>query len=323
MKSHYKAILIFFLSLSFIFGEDKILLPLKYKDKCYIFSSLTGEKLAYFSCEEIGKQSKDLIPVKFNGKWGYVNERGEWLIKPEYDYADNFYSELARVEKDHKYGFIDKKGNIVINFSYIYAGNFLENDLAPVQCDNKHNFYYGYINKKGEMIIPCEFQTAYEFRNNIARTRKWDLYGYIFYDKVNNRKAILQNFQFRLAGDFGSNYTYVLKEKGFAYIKPDGQIKKILEPYIIPDNFSFTDPLAKIQNLNIGWYGYIDKEFKEVIPTIFLNAEEFYLGFAKVLGPPFYQNIHVEREKVLKFYKESLFEEFFIDVLGRRITFWD
>ncbi|GIX40711.1 MAG: hypothetical protein KatS3mg129_0444 [Leptospiraceae bacterium] len=300
-----------------------IFLPLKKENRCYIFSSLTGEKLSYFECEDIGKQSKDLIPVKFKGKWGYINGKGIWIIEPKFDFADNFYKDLARVRINQKYGFINKKGEVVIDLKFRYAGSFIDNDIAPIQCNEDKNDLYGYIDITGKIIIPCEFQNAYEFINNVARARKWDLYGYIFYDNKDKKRKILQNFQYKLAGDFGTTITYVLKKNGFVFIEPDGKIKKQLDSSLVPDSFSFTDPLAKIQDLNTGWYGYIDKEFRIQIPAIFLKAEMFYLGYAKVIGPKIYQNIDIDVKEVEESYKKNNYEEFYIDTLGRRITFWD
>jgi len=70
-------------------------------------------------------------------------------------------------------------------------------------------------------------------------------------------------------------------------------------------------------------YGFYDKNLKEIIPPIFLEAETFYLGFAKVVGPKNYQNIYINISEVLKSYERSEYEEFYIDTLGRRITFAD
>ncbi len=321
--------LIFF-CVEFLFSREHIFLPLIKNEKnnkkiCYIFSGLTGEKLSYFGCEDIGKQSKDLIAVKQNGKWGYVNYLGDWEILPQFDFADSFYNDLARVEKNDKYMFINKKGEIIIDIRYLYVGNFYFSELAPVQCEENKNYYYGYINKKGNLIIPCMYQIAYEFYNNIARVRQWDLYGYIVYDSKKLKYRLLQNFMYRLAGDFTQSITYVLKDDKFVYINPEGEIKKKLEKNIIPDNFSLTDPFGKFQDLNNGWYGYWDLNFDVILPPIFLEGENFYLSYAKVKGPKFYidKKSIKDHKEILNAYRENNIEEFYIDTSGRRITFWD
>lgn len=320
-------ILLFFLNILYSNDLNQIIyLPLIKEQNnrkiCYIFSSLTGEILSNLECEDTGKQSKDLIPLKFKNKWGYVNQFGTWVISPEFDFADNFYSDLARVVKNNKYGFIDKQGNVVIDFIFPYAGNFMEGEeLTPFQCDEKNHYLFGYIDKQGKIVIPCEFQMAYDFRNKIAKARKWDLYGYISYDNKNRIKKILQNFSYRLAGDYGNSITYVLRNDKFFFISTYGKLLKILENHYIPGNFSITDPLANFQDLKSGYFGYFDTTFKIIIPPIFLEAEEFYLGFAKVKGPVDYHNKDYDTNLLLLKYKEKKFEEFYIDTLGRRITF--
>lgn len=325
------SLMLFFATKSLLFPnelDEIIYLPLikehKNKKICYIFSSKIGKPISSLECEDIGKQSKDLIPVKFKSKWGFVNSEGIWVITPEYDFADNFYSNLARVKKNNKFGFIDKRGNLIIEFKFLYAGNFFEGeDYAPYQCGEEKNYLFGYINKKGNVIIPCEFQMAYDFRNHVAKARKWDLYGYISFDSKNKTKRILQNFSFRLAGDFGNFITYVFRDDFFYYISVYGKTIKKLEPHFVPGNFSVTDPLGIFQDLTTGYYGYIDTSINIVIPPIFLEAEEFYLGYAKVIGPSHYQNIDDDSKRIITQYREKLYEEFYINRSGKRITMWN
>ncbi|MBQ3656838.1 MAG: WG repeat-containing protein [Bacteroidales bacterium] len=39
----------------------------------------------------------ELIPVKQNDKWGYINHKGEFVINPQFDDAECFFDNLARV----------------------------------------------------------------------------------------------------------------------------------------------------------------------------------------------------------------------------------
>ena len=57
-----------------------------------------------------------------DGKYGYINERGEMVIPCQYDSAGNFSSNgLARVKIDGKYGYINEKGEVVIPAEYSYV----------------------------------------------------------------------------------------------------------------------------------------------------------------------------------------------------------
>lgn len=64
---------------------------------------------------EIGYQSEGLIDAKIND-WGVVNEEGEWVVDPSYDYISEYYpfgrngKILASARKDGKLTWLDENG---------------------------------------------------------------------------------------------------------------------------------------------------------------------------------------------------------------------
>ncbi len=66
----------------------------------------TFERAGYF--DESG-----LAAVKSDGKYGYINTKGEYVISPKYDYAERFYNGFAKVVDNGIMQVIDKKGNVV------------------------------------------------------------------------------------------------------------------------------------------------------------------------------------------------------------------
>jgi len=82
-----------------------------------------------------------------NGKWGFINQKGEQIIPFLYDDASYFTEGLALVKKDDKYGYINEKNEIVIPFIYD-DGALFENGKAWVQVGDKQFK----INKLGEEI---------------------------------------------------------------------------------------------------------------------------------------------------------------------------
>ncbi|ECC1273812.1 WG repeat-containing protein, partial [Campylobacter coli] len=52
--------------------------------------------------------------VKLNGRWGFIDRSGKFVIKPKFDSIWDFSEGLAKVKLNGKYGFIDKSGKIVI-----------------------------------------------------------------------------------------------------------------------------------------------------------------------------------------------------------------
>ena len=69
---------------------------------------------------------------------------------------------LAEVEKDGKWGYIDEKGEEVISCQYDDVGSFTENGLAAVQKGDT----WSYIDTTGEEVIslPEEIVEAGRFK---------------------------------------------------------------------------------------------------------------------------------------------------------------
>ena len=84
-----------------------------------------------------------------NGKWGFINEKGEEVIPFIYEDTTYFHKDYVAVKKDGKWGFINQKGERIIPFLYDDASYFTEG-LALVKKDDK----YGYINDKNETVLP-------------------------------------------------------------------------------------------------------------------------------------------------------------------------
>jgi len=55
-----------------------------------------------------------LSNFKINGKWGFVDKKGNIVIEPKFEYASQFTNGLAYAEINEKSGFINKNGTFVI-----------------------------------------------------------------------------------------------------------------------------------------------------------------------------------------------------------------
>lgn len=119
-------------------------------------------------CGYIDEQRNWVIEPKFGAPMCYwKDDKGEY----NYDYHCRFYSSrfsegLAAVEyEENKTGYINKKGELVIKDFYGDAGAFSEG-LAAAKKEGSYK--YGYIDKTGSWVIPPQFTEAGEFKNGIA-----------------------------------------------------------------------------------------------------------------------------------------------------------
>lgn len=106
----------------------------------------------------------ELIPVKYNALWGYVDDMGKTVIPFMFDKADSFKEGLAAVEINHKYvdyfksyhGFINTQGKMVIDvdIKYKIESGFWKGkatiEINP--CVPGKDNYWQDINKRGEYI---------------------------------------------------------------------------------------------------------------------------------------------------------------------------
>src|SRR5258705_10810529 len=60
-----------------------------------------------------------LRPIQQDGKWGYIDSVGRVVIKPQFEWAEEFSEGLAAFQnKDGKHGYVDQTGKIVIEAKF-------------------------------------------------------------------------------------------------------------------------------------------------------------------------------------------------------------
>jgi hypothetical protein len=200
-----------------------------------------------------------------DGKFGYIDKLGKFVIAPQFFIAQDFFEGLAavRVEQttDSKYGYIDRAGHMVIAPRFHQAGPFSEG-LAAVETSvrivgNKAvDSAWGFIDKAGVLKIPETYNFAGNFSEGLARVAmKLDLsMGYV--DR--NGKMIIP-VKFTQASDFSEGLATVCSDECF-YIDRSGLA--VLTD--IHATWPFSDGLAVVgfQNPQV----YIDKKGRVIAP---------------------------------------------------------
>jgi len=92
-------------------------------------------------------------------KFGYVDAKGEWIVKASYLKAKNFNEGFAAVRTTDKWGFINKKGEMIFEEQAKAIRNF-KNGFAAVQ--NMQGLW-GFINTKGEWVIEAQYTRVRDF----------------------------------------------------------------------------------------------------------------------------------------------------------------
>ncbi|MDR3219473.1 MAG: WG repeat-containing protein [Dysgonamonadaceae bacterium] len=128
------------------------------------------------------KTDGDIYPVCENrriffnselAKYGYADEKGNIVIKPQFDKAQNFSEGLAAVcfkeNYIEKWGFIDLTGKLVIPATYkLKPGRFSEGLAAVRIGESESDYEMAYIDKTGKRVIENKPWNLNEFHNGYA-----------------------------------------------------------------------------------------------------------------------------------------------------------
>ncbi len=116
-----------------------------------------------------------------NGKFGFVNKENKFVVKPEYEAAQNAPGDYFFVCKDkngHKCAYMNKKTKkLLTEFKYLGCGNgdisegFYDGMAKVVIVDENGDWKTGYIDEKGEEVIPARYYYGSPFKNGIAEVQ--------------------------------------------------------------------------------------------------------------------------------------------------------
>lgn len=114
--------------------------------------------------------------------YGYIDTSGDIVVKPQFEYANDFSDGLAVVKPTGGgYAIINKDGKVLKTFNFNYLGNFKDGLLV---YQEKQDSKYGYIDEKGNIVIKPQFTYAQDFKEgrgvvNISQDPIVNQYGLI------------------------------------------------------------------------------------------------------------------------------------------------
>ena len=233
--------------------------------------------------------SEGLAYVVVNGKWGFIDQTGAVIIKPQFDDVGCFKNGMAPVEKNGKWGYVDRTGNVVIDFTWDWACDFYEG-RALVMLNKR----WGYIDANGNAVIKPQFGRAHSFSDGLALVRVDDGkkdWGYI---DANGRWIIKLSINpvYHPLGDFkdGLAHVHVLlgqHPKGGVMVE-DGYIDKtgkvVLKPIIDGQASEFYEGLAqfRVTSYALEKYGFFNRDGSIAIEPKFDYAGHFSEGLVPV-----------------------------------------
>ena len=145
-----------------------------------------------------------LARVIKNNLYGFINEYGNEVIKPRFQYVDNFKENRARYKQGNKFGFIDTKGIPITDAIYNDCGQFNEG-MAWVKYRNK----YSYIDLNGYKPFTYEFTFVTNFVNKMAIVANSDYQAAV----MNQKGARVSEFYNSLVQIIDIPHIFLFKKK--------------------------------------------------------------------------------------------------------------
>lgn len=143
----------------------------------YGYINENGDFVIQAQYDGVGNFSCGLALVQTGEKHYFIDTTGKMINSAGFDEARDFRNNYARVKKDNVWGLIDRSGNFVIQPTYYHLGDVAANGLLSfkLQSGGKE----GFINTKNERVINPEYDNVTDFNNGVACVEIGDKMGAI------------------------------------------------------------------------------------------------------------------------------------------------
>lgn len=209
-------------------------------------------------------------------KYGYINDKGDFIIKPMYDFAYDFQDNgLAIVQEKSLFGIIDPSGKYVVKPRYGSIEQFSEG--RAVVADND---VFKVIDEKGKELTTKPYSFIGRFKEGRATTSATEQQGKELYGYLDRGGKEIVPPKYESAGDYNNGKAVVkVKDNQYALIGLNGQMLKNYNYAFVGD---FGDGLLAFKQSDEGKFGYIDQNGTIVIPPKYTGAQPFSNGKAIV-----------------------------------------
>jgi len=214
--------------------------------------------------------SGHLFPITVDGRQGFIDDRGQVVIEPRYEFLWGFSEGLASVWVEKKAGYINTRGEVVIKPRFRYARAFSEG-FAGVETESGWTF----IDRTGQPITAETFEAVHDFSDGVAPVQVAGVWGYI-----NSSGVFLIPPQYRLAWPFSNGRAVVYPVHDWRCQVIDATGAVVLQPE--GTDCRGSGPIAIRAGAYGTKYGYVTATGEPLTSFSFDWAEAFRDGLASV-----------------------------------------
>lgn len=224
--------------------------------------------------------SDALYPINLNNHWGLMNQDGQVIVYPRFDWTDYSYEGTSRYVDEGKTGFLrgdpaddDDPNEFFIKARYEYADRF-SSGAAIVMDEDR----WGLIDKAGKELLPMQYDGVLRMQDGFAAVEKDGLCGF-----VNRAGKLTIPMQFQRVRSFHNGYAAVMLDSGqWAYIDKRGKVVWQDNSAKVQQLGDFHEQYARVRvktKAGAKW-GYLTKSFRLQIDPVFEDARDFSNGYA-------------------------------------------
>ncbi len=223
--------------------------------------------------------------VKPEGKkeWGYINDKGEFLIDPIYRKCYKFSEDgLAPIYEKKKFSFINTKGEVlkteVEGFKLIEVFGIGLQGYNDGMVAIRMGDHWGYLDTNGKLVIDTKYDKASVFSDGYATVKKGD--DFFVINKTGVETVVTAPNVYNLKKFSEGLAPYNDPEKNNGFIGTDGKVA-IAADFMAVGYFIDGLAWAKTKDKKVG---FINKKGEWAIEAKFLKAHNFdpVSGLAKV-----------------------------------------
>ncbi|MEM1353707.1 MAG: WG repeat-containing protein [Planctomycetota bacterium] len=218
----------------------------------------------------------DMYPIELNGNWGLMNQDGEIICFPQFQWTDYGYEGLARAVHNEKTGYITGNGSWVIEPVFDSADRFV--DGTAVVGDGQR---FGVIDLSGRFVLPMEFDGVLRFQDGFAGVMRHGRCGF-----VDRRGKVVVPLQFKAVRSFHNGFAAVQTPDGrWGYIDKRGRLVWLDESGRVTLLGDFHEGLARVKATlrdGVERWGYLTLAHRFAIDPAYEDARDFHNGYAAV-----------------------------------------
>ena len=215
-------------------------------------------------------QDNGLAVITIRDLLGIIDISGKYIVEPKYQSIQEFSEGLAVVVSPKGFMVINEKGKEVTSEVYNYIGRFKEGRAVISTISTDGRWLYGYINNQGKIVIPAKYEIAGDFNSGKAVVKR-PVGGYAIID---TRGAVLQEFKYAFVGDIGNGLLSFKEneEDKFGYIEKTGSVE-IAPQFSSVETFKSERAIVNTSDSYLNKYGLIDKKGSFIVSPKYNNIE--------------------------------------------------